>query len=131
MMKQRIEIEHELKSTSANIVWRLISTAEGYANWLADSVTSNGDALTFSWGDEWRHHEQRKAHFMKRERLCRVRFHWDDDPDDAYVEIRMERSTLSGTYSLFITDFADEDDTDWLYSTWEKNLKRLHETSGV
>ena len=59
MTKQRIEIEHELKSTSANIVWKLISTADGYANWLADSVTADGDELTFTWGQEWRHHEQR------------------------------------------------------------------------
>lgn len=131
MTKQRIEIEHELKSTSANIVWKLISTADGYANWLADSVTADGDELTFTWGQEWRHHEQRKAHFVAKERLCRVRFHWDDDPEDVFVEIRMERCSLSGTYSLFITDFSDEDDTEWLYSTWEKNLKRLHETSGV
>ena len=53
MTKQRIEIEHELKSTSANIVWKLISTADGYANWLADSVTADGDELTFTWGQEW------------------------------------------------------------------------------
>ena len=131
MTKQRIDLEHELRSTSANLVWRLISTAEGYANWLADTVTGNGDDLTFTWGDETRHHETRTARFVVREKQHRARFHWTDDPDSAYVELRMERSTLSRNYTLYITDFADDDDTDWLYSTWEKNLKRLHKTSGV
>lgn len=39
MSIKKIEIEHQLKSTSRNIVWQLIGTADGLQKWIADKVT--------------------------------------------------------------------------------------------
>ena len=46
MDKKRIEIEHTLNSTSRNIVWQLIGTAEGLNRWIADDVKMNGKPLS-------------------------------------------------------------------------------------
>ena len=94
MDKKRIEIEHTLNSTSRNIVWQLIGTAEGLNRWIADDVKMNGKHIEFAWGDDWRHHETRQATLTFNERYERVRWQWDDEDDESFVEIRMERSTL-------------------------------------
>ena len=131
MGKVKIEIEHTLKSTSRNIVWQLIGTAEGLAMWIADSVSMDGKHLVFVWGDDWRHHETRHATIVSLNRYGLVRWQWDDDDDGSYVEIRMERSALSGEYALHITDFTPDDDRDWLESAWRHNFDRLRLASGV
>ena len=131
MKKDRLEIEHLLNSTSRNTVWRLIGTAEGLALWIADSVSIDGRSMTFKWGDDWRHHEVRHATLSTCDRYMRVRWQWDDDNDGSYVEIRMERSSLSGQYSLHITDFADDDDREWLADAWRHNYDRMRLASGV
>ena len=126
----RIEIEHPLKSTSRNIVWQLIGTTEGLSRWIADSVTRKGTTLTFAWGDEWRHHETRKATLLNLERFGRIRWQWDDE-DGTFVEIRMERSQLSDEFTLHIVDFTTDDDEDWIRSAWRHNFDMLSLRSGV
>ena len=132
MKRIKIEIEHPLNSTSRNIVWQLISTAEGLQRWIADRVDIDGSTVVFAWGDDWRHHEARSAQFVARDRYGRVRWRWNDESNlDTYVEIRMERSALSGEYALHITDFASPDDEEWQRSAWAHNFDRLYRSSGV
>ena len=126
-----IEIEHPLNSTSRNIVWKLIGTAPGLSCWIADSVTLNGSALTFAWGDAWRHHETRQATLLKMSPYDRIRWHWNDEEEDTYVEIRMETSQMSGEITLHITDFATEDDEEWTRSAWMHNFANMRTCSGV
>ena len=127
----RVEIEHQLKSTSRNIVWQLIGTADGLQKWIADKVTLEGNILTFVWGDVWRHHEMRQAILLYADCLNRIRWSWDDEDGDAYVEISMSCSPVSGEITLHVTDFTIEDDAEWLYSTWQHNFDRLRLKSGV
>ncbi len=127
----KFEIEHPLNSTSRKIVWQLIGTPDGLSLWIADSVVLAGGKLTFAWGDEWRHHETRQATLLNLERFGRIRWRWDDEDDESYVEIRMERSSLSEEITLHITDFATEDDSDWLQSAWKHNFDKLRVRSGV
>jgi hypothetical protein len=65
MNKQRLELEYVLRSNSENIIWNTISTASGLQKWIADEVTENGDKLTFTWGDIYKHHETRTATILK------------------------------------------------------------------
>ena len=127
----KIDIEHPLNSTSQKTVWQLIGTTEGLSRWVADRVTLDGSVLTFTWGDEWYHHETRHATLLRLDRLSRIRWHWDGDDDDTFVEIRMERGTLSDEFTLHITDFADDGDTDWLHSAWQHNFDNLRQRSGI
>lgn len=128
----RLDIEHPLKSTSRNIVWKLIGTADGLSRWIADSVKLEGDTITFAWGDEWRHHETRSGTIICFDRYDRIRWRWDDDcSDGTYVEIRMERSSLSDEFTLHITDFSPDDDIDWLRSVWQHNFKMFGLRNGV
>jgi len=56
---------------------------------------------------------------------------WDYiEHEDAYWEIRIEKSDFTGHLALIITDFADDGDKDYLQNLWNDNMKRLHEISG-
>lgn len=68
MSMQKISIDRELNSTSATIIWNMVSTPEGMTRWLADSVTQNGDSLTFTWGSPYDHHEKRTATILQKKK---------------------------------------------------------------
>lgn len=132
MGKKRITIEHPLRSKSESIIWNLVSTPEGLAKWLADEVELMGDTLVFTWGHTYSHHEIKRADITDVVRTRYIRMRWQNDEDpDAYLELRIDRSELTGAYMLIITDFAFEDDADSLLDLWEDNLERLHRTTGL
>jgi len=133
MKKEKITIERTLHSRSPRIIWNVISTADGLARWIADDVRDDGNGgLTFRWGEVWRHHEIRAAHWGERMKNDFVRWHWDDDEDeDAYIELRLNKSDVTNDYLLHITDFASPDEVEGLIGLWEDNLERLHRNTGI
>lgn len=132
MSKQRIHIEKELKCKSNNIIWPLLSTPEGLKKWIADDVTRDGDRVTFTWGELWGSHEIRSAEVREEAKGERIRFVWDDDDDeDAFWELGLEWSDITGDFILIITDFAYEEDMDSIYDIWDQNLEQLHMNTGL
>ena len=131
-MKEKIIINRELNSSSAAIIWNLISTDVGMSRWLADDVRHDGETITFLWGEVWRHHEIRKANIVSKSIQKHIRLVWEDEEDEeAYVEIQMERSTITNDYVLTVTDFAYPDEVESLRAIWQENFTRLRQTSGV
>ncbi|WP_315517337.1 START-like domain-containing protein [Hoylesella shahii] len=132
MDKQRLCIERELMSNSAQIIWDLISTDSGLARWVADNVTQDGEQLTFVWGELWSHHEVRKGTIVEKIKNECIKISWDDeDGPDNFFELRMDKSHITNDYVLTITDFAWEDEVDSLKTIWNDNLARLRNSSGI
>ena len=132
MKKEQIEIEHNLRSTSPNIIWRIISTESGLSKWIADDVKSEKGQLVFTWGDEWRHHEKRCADKLESVYHSHIRLRWADETDpDAYLELRMVHNEMTGDYSLQVTDFALPEDLDSLYDIWDQNFEQLRLSTGL
>lgn len=131
MTKDKLYIEHELKSRSENIIWQLISTETGLQNWIADSVSEQEGKITFTWGQDWAIHEQRTAIIVERVKNSHIRFHWEDEDDDFYWEMRMVYSDLTNDYILQVTDFAEPDDMEILKSIWDKNFETLYRVTGL
>ena len=132
MKKEQIEIEYSLRSTSPNLIWRIISTEGGLQKWLADDVKAVEDKFFFTWGDEWRHHEKRCANKLECIRHSHIRLRWDDETDpDAYLELRMVHNEMTDGYSLHVTDFALPEDLDSLYDIWEQNFDQLRLATGL
>jgi len=125
-------VEYPLETTSPNIVWQMISTAEGLQKWIANQVTESDGSMTFKWGEPWTEQETKTAIIIEKERNRFIRMKWDhDDNEAAYWEMRIEKSELTGHLALTITDFADDGDKQYLYDLWNDNMKRLHEISGL
>ncbi len=124
-------LEYELRSRSFATIWSLISTAEGMQRWIANEVTRTDDTLTFTWGNVSGEHQTKSARILNIDKSGRFRFRWDGDDVTEYVELRIERSALTGDYVLHITDFAEPDDTDDMRELWDGDVKRLHRNTGV
>ena len=55
----------------------------------------------------------------------------DEEDDDAFLEMRMLKSDLTGDYMLHIIDYALPEDIALLHDIWDDNLSRLHQSSGL
>lgn len=131
-MKEKIELDYELKSKSATFIWPLISTDAGLRKWLADDVQTTDDRIIFTWGNPHKHAESHAAQVMEIVKKERVRFFWEnEDETDVYWEIKISKSEIAGNYHLLITDFAHNDEMKDLEEIWNQNIKRLRLATGV
>lgn len=132
MNMEKLTIEYELATRTPSIIWGMISTDAGLQKWMADEVHEKGGVMTFTWGDTWRQHDTRTAKIVAREKNSRIRLKWDYiDNADAYLEMRIEKSEITGGLHLVITDYAELDDKENLRNLWNDNLARLHNASGL
>lgn len=132
MNKQKLELEFELHSNSENIIWNIISSPEGLQKWIADEVQADGNKLTFTWGDVYKHHEMRTATILKRVKNKFIRLRWDDElTPEAYIEMSISKSELTNDYMLSIVDYAHAEDLDSLRTIWEQNFEELHRNTGL
>ena len=134
MGKQKINIEYPLATKSPAIIWEQISSAHGLERWFADHVNEEEEGiLKFTWGEPWTEQDIRQAHVIESVKFDHIRLKWDyeDDDEESYFEMRIEKSDLTNNLNLLITDFADDDDVDGLKILWESMLDRLHRASGL
>ena len=134
MGKQKIDIEYPLATKSPAIIWEQINSAHGLERWIADHVSEEDGIFTFTWGEPWTEQDIRQAHVVEAQKFERIRLKWDyedEDDDESYWEMRIEKSDLTHNLNLMITDFAEDDDADGLKILWESCLDRLHRASGL
>ena len=131
---QKITIEYPTTAKSRRIVWDMIGNAAGLQKWLADKVTEEDGTLTFTWGQPWTERDTKQSRIVNVEPQSHIRLLWDyhEETPDAYWELRIEQSDLTGHLNLLITDYAadDEEEAD-LRGIWGDNLERLHRVSGL
>ncbi len=132
MEKNKVSIEHELRSKSAGIIWSLLSTPEGLAKWLSDEVKLNGDMITFTWGNVWSDHETRTSAVIDKKKFEYIRFRWcGDEYKDTYWELKMNRSDITGDFVLLITDFAPDGEKDTVVDIWNASFDALRRATGL
>ena len=131
MGKQKIDIEYPLAIKSPALIWEQISSAHGLERWFADHVNEEDGVFTFTWGEPWTEQDIRKAHVLESVVNDHIRMKWDEEGDDSYFEMRIDKSDLTHQLNLLITDFAEDDDVDGLKILWESMLDRLHRASGL
>jgi uncharacterized protein YndB with AHSA1/START domain len=131
MGKQKIDIEYPLAIKSPALIWEQISSAHGLERWFADHVNEEDGMFTFTWGEPWTEQDIRKAHVLESVVNDHIRMKWDEEDDDSYFEMRIDKSDLTHQLNLLITDFAEDDDVDGLKILWESMLDRLHRASGL
>ena len=132
---QKLTIEYPLSTRSPKIVWDMISNAAGLQKWLADKVVEdNADTMTFTWGHPWTERDTKTSRILEIEKMDHIRLMWDyhEDIPEAYWEMRIEKSDLTGELSLLVTDYAaDDDEEEDLRGIWDDNFERLHRVSGL
>ena len=123
--KTKFEIEFVIQS-SPQLLYNYISTPSGLSEWFADNVNSRGEIFIFIWDGA-----EEEAKLLKRKSDEFVRFTWVDNEDDScYFEMRIIVDEITKDVSLFISDFADDDEMDEVKMLWHNQIADLKQVLG-
>ncbi len=122
--KIKFEIEFVIQS-SPQLLYQYLSTPSGLSEWFADNVNSRGEFFTFIWDGS-----EEEAKLLKRKSDEFIRFAWVNNEDDSYFEMKIIVDEITSDVSLFITDFAEEDEVDEVKMLWENQVADLKQVLG-
>jgi uncharacterized protein YndB with AHSA1/START domain len=122
--KIKYEVEFVIQS-SPQLLYQYISTPSGLSEWFADNVNSRGEIFNFIWDGS-----EEQAKLLKRKSDEFVKFTWMAEEDDSFFEMRIIVDEITKDVSLFITDFAYEDEVDESKMLWENQVSSLKQVLG-
>ena len=122
--KTKYELEFVIQS-SPQLLYQYLSTPSGLSEWFADNVNSRGEIFNFIWDGS-----EEQAKLLKKKTDEFVRFNWLASEDDSYFEMRIIVDEITKDVSLFITDFAEEDELDEAKMLWENQVSDLKQVLG-
>ncbi|MDL5511961.1 START-like domain-containing protein [Arenibacter sp. M-2] len=122
--KIKFEVEFVIQS-SPQLLYQYISTPSGLSEWFADNVNSRGEMFNFIWDGS-----EEQAKLLKRKSDEFVKFTWVAEDDDSFFEMRIIVDEITKDVSLFITDFAYEDEVDESKMLWENQVSSLKQVLG-
>lgn len=126
MSKVKFEIEVPIHA-SPSLLFQYLSSPSNLQEWFADKVNSRGKIFSFIWDGE-----EEKAELLLKRSDERIKFKWlESEDDDTYFEFRIIVDALTKDVSLFITDFADEDEVEETKQLWENQIDDLKHTIGA
>ena len=121
----KFEIEFVVHA-SPSLLFNYISTPSGLSEWYADNVNSRGEKFIFIWDES-----EEEALLLKKKTDEFVRFKWTySDDDDTYFEMRIVVDELTNDVSLFVIDFAEDDEVDEAKMLWENQIDDLKKIIG-
>lgn len=121
-MKKKIQYEMEfILHSSPQLLYKYIATPSGLSEWFADNVNSRGEIFTFIWDDS-----EEVATLIRKKTLEFVRFKWQDsEEEDSFFEMKIVVDEITKDVSLFITDFAEEEEMEESKMLWENQVSDL------
>ncbi|MHA7862719.1 START-like domain-containing protein [Flagellimonas marinaquae] len=122
--KVKFELEFVIQA-SPQLLYQYISTPSGLSEWYADNVNSRGEIFTFIWDGS-----EERAKLLKRKSEEFVKLAWEENEDGSYFEMRIIVDEITKDVSLFITDFAEEDEVDEAKMLWENQVSDLKQVLG-
>ena len=126
LMDDKIKFELEFViQASPQLLFQYLATPSGLSEWFADNVNSRGELFNFIWDTA-----EEEAKLLKRKSDEFVRFAWVDNDDDSYFEMRIIVDEITKDVSLFVIDFAEEDELEESKLLWKNQVSDLKQVLG-
>ncbi|MBT8178527.1 MAG: SRPBCC domain-containing protein [Eudoraea sp.] len=122
--KIKYELEFVIQA-SPQLLFQYLSTPSGLSEWFADNVNSRGEVFSFIWDGA-----EEQAKLLKRKTDEFVKFTWMESDDDYFFEMKIIVDEITKDVSLFITDFAEEDELEEAKMLWENQVADLKQILG-
>jgi len=122
--KIKYEVEFVIQA-SPQLLFQYLSTPSGLSEWFADNVNSRGEVFSFIWDGA-----EEQAKLLKRKTDEFVKFTWMESDDDYFFEMKIIVDEITKDVSLFITDFAEEDELEEAKMLWENQVADLKQILG-
>ena len=111
--------------SSPQLLYPYLATPSGLSEWFADNVNSRGEMFSFIWDGS-----EEEAKLLKRKSDEFVKFAWEENDDDTFFEMKIIVDEITKDVSLFITDFAEEDEIDEVKMLWTNQVSDLKQVLG-
>ena len=121
---KKYTLEFIIRSSPA-ILFELLSTPSGLAQWFADRVNARQDNFTFYWEKS-----SQRARIVEQRVNELIRYHWDDSPPDEYFEFKITATEITNDTVLTITDFAHPDELEEDQMLWQSQIHELRTRLG-
>lgn len=122
--KVKFQLEFVIQS-SPQLLYQYLSTPSGLSEWFADNVNSRGERFIFIWDGS-----EEEAKLLKRKSEEFVKFAWDQSEDGVFFEMKIIVDEITKDVSLFITDFAEEDEVEEAKMLWTNQVSDLKQVLG-
>ncbi len=122
--KTKFELEFVIQS-SPQMLYQYLATPSGLSEWFADDVNSRGEKFSFIWDGS-----EEEAKMLKRKSDEFIKFAWEESEDDSYFEMKIIVDEITKDVSLFITDFAEEDEVEEAKMLWANQVSDLKQVLG-
>jgi len=110
---------------SPAILYKFLTTPACLTRWFCDEVDIDGTTYTFMWDGS-----EEIAELVEDVEDAMVKFHWEENDDEEYLEFAFERSPVTGETILTMKDWADDYDVDDQRQLWESQIKVLRQETG-
>lgn len=125
MPKEKFMLEFDMKSTPVPMLWSYIATANGLKEWFADSARANGKEIIFEWNGV----EQSVLVVGTRTEKY-IRYHWTEETDKLYFELRISISELTDNTILTVTDYVEPEEASEAKNLWCYQVETLQRLLG-
>lgn len=125
MNKEKFHIEYDMRNTPVAMLWSYISTAYGLKEWFADNARQTGKEVVLDWNGV-----EQTVQIVAIRTDKFVRYHWTEENDKSYFELRISQSELTDGTMLTVTDFAEPDDVEEAKDLWNYQIETLQRILG-
>ncbi len=122
--KIKFEIEFVIQA-SPQMLFQYLATPSGLSEWFADDVNSRGEIFTFIWDGS-----EEDAKLLKKKTDDFVKFSWEENDDGTFFEMKIIVDEITKDVSLFVVDFADEDELEESKMLWTNQIGDLKQVLG-
>ena len=125
MTKEKFHIEYDMRNTPVAMLWSYISTAYGFKEWFAANARQTGKEVVLDWNGV-----EQTVQIVAIRTDKFVRYHWAEENDKSYFELRISQSELTDGTMLTVTDFAEPDDVEEAKDLWNYQIETLQRILG-
>lgn len=128
MKKEKYKLEYIFEKASRNTLWGRIAFPSGMAEWFADDVKEVGNNV---YAFRWNKYIQ-EAEIVGLSPNSYIRYRWlEDEDNDSYFELRLNKVELTGATSLEIIDFAEPSEKEEAIALWDSEVAVLRRILGI
>lgn len=124
MKRVSFEIEFLFRA-SPTILYKFLTTPACLVRWFCDAVDVREDEFVFEWSGS-----QEVALVIDDIEEERLRFKWEEAPDNEFLEFRFEISPVTNETILIIRDFCDADEVEDQKKLWTSQIEMLRRETG-
>tara|TARA_B100000795_G_C22515015_1_gene329123 strand:+ start:151 stop:528 length:378 start_codon:yes stop_codon:yes gene_type:complete len=123
----KFEIEYPIKS-SVKVLYDGLTDSSKLTEWFCDEIRlmDNGNRMEFFWDGSGQ-----IAKIIAKKDNKFIRFHWEDEDEETYFEMKIQIDEITNDVALFVTDFAEDDEVEEAKMLWDNQIKDLFQILGA